>query len=171
MNRNTARTRLSIKSETYVPRAMPFRLSSFDMTAMYIVALFWVNNAANAATGGVASFTYLFLGAVTFLLPCVITSAQLGWLFPHDGSLYHWTYKALGRAWALLIGFLMWLAGVIAVVSAAGTFATYVQGLNVQWLTQPWQQGIVMIAVIVLSALLACQRVPQLDMSSIWQLV
>ncbi len=54
----------------------------------------------------------------------------------------------------------MWLAGVIAVVSAAGTFATYVQGLNAQWLSQPWQQGIVIIAVIVLSALLACQRVP-----------
>src|SRR5436309_8010639 len=78
LNRNTARTRLSIASESYVPRAMPFRLSSLDMTAMYIVALFWVNNAANAATGGVASLTYLFLGAMTFFFPCVITSAQLG---------------------------------------------------------------------------------------------
>src|SRR5260370_7500188 len=130
LNRNTARTRLSIKSATYVPRAMPFRLSSFDMTAMYIVALFWVNNAANAATGGVASFTYLFLGAMTFLLPCVITSAQLGWMFPHDGSLYHWTYKALGRAWAPLIGFLMCVAGLLAFVSSTRTFSTYVTSLN-----------------------------------------
>ena len=159
MKKHVTYTQLSLASETYVPQAMLFRLSSFDMTALYIVAIFWVNNAATAATGGVATLTYLVLGAVTFFVPCTIACLQLGWMFPHEGSLYHWTYKALGRMWALLIGFFIWLVGVITVVAGAGTFVTYIQGLNDQWLTKPWQQGIVIISVIVVSAILACQRV------------
>ena len=148
-----------IVSETYVPKVMPFRFGSIDMIAIYVIALFWINNAANAAAGGVVSITYLLLGALTCFFPCVIATAQLGMLFPHEGSLYNWTFRALGRFWGLLIGFFLWLAGVLAVVSGADTFATYVQGLNNNWLSQPWQQGLVIMVVIIISAVLACQRV------------
>ncbi len=63
------RTARPLLSETYVPKAMPFRLGSIDMIAIYVIALFWINNAANAAAGGVVSITYLLLGALTCFFP------------------------------------------------------------------------------------------------------
>src|SRR5947209_16946182 len=78
-------------SETYAPKAMPNMLGSLDMTATYIVAIFFIVNAATAAAGGSAAFTYLILGAITFFIPCVVATAQLGHMFPHEGSLYNWT--------------------------------------------------------------------------------
>jgi len=148
-----------IVSETYVPKAMPFRFGTFDMIAIYVIALFWINNAANAAAGGVVSITYLIIGALTCFIPCVIATAQLGVMFPHEGSLYNWTTRALGRFWGLLVGFFLWLAGVLAIVSGADTFATYIQGLHTNWLSEPWQQGLLIMVVIFFSAVLACQRV------------
>ena len=148
-----------IVSETYVAKVMPFRLGTIDMIAIYVIALFWINNAANAAAGGVVSIIYLLLGALTCFFPCVIATAQLGVLFPHEGSLYNWTSRALGRFWGMLIGFFLWLAGVLAIVAGADTFATYLQGLNNNWLSQPWQQGLLIMVVIIFSAALACQRV------------
>lgn len=159
-----SKTALALLSESYVPRAIPFRLGTLDMMALYIVALFWINNAANAAAGGVSAIFYLLLGAAVFFIPCVLVTAQLGVIFPHDGSLYHWTYKALNRFWAMLVGFAIWLAGVLAIVGAPGTLVTYLQGLNPHWLQEPWQQGLVIIAVIAISALFACQRLPTIQL-------
>ncbi len=131
-----------IVSETYVAKVMPFRFGTIDMIAIYVIALFWINNAASAAAGGVVSIIYLLLGALTCFFPCVIATAQLGVLFPHEGSLYNWTSRALGRFWGMLIGFFLWLAGVLAIVAGADTFATYLQGLNNKWRSRAWQQGL-----------------------------
>jgi amino acid transporter len=88
---------IPLQSEEYVPKAMPPILGTWDLTATYIIALFLINNSVLTATGGVVGLVYLLLGAITFLIPCVIAVAQLGMMFPYEGSLYNWTYKALGR--------------------------------------------------------------------------
>lgn len=149
----------SLPSEEYVAKTMPPVLGALDMTTTYLVAIFFIVNAATAASGGAAAFTYLILGAITFFIPCVIATAQLGHMFPFEGSLYNWTHKALGGYWSFFIGFCAWFPGILVIVAGADIVVSFVQGLNSNWLTQPWQQGMVIASIIVFTAILSVQRV------------
>ncbi len=147
-----------LPSETYIAQTMPSILGTVDMTATFVFSIFFIANAANAALGGVSALTYLLLGGITFFVPCVVAVAQLSNMFPNEGSLYNWTYKALGRFWSFFIGLCFWLPGILVIIASADTFVSYLQGLNNQWLPQPWQQGLVIVAVLALSGFLATQR-------------
>ncbi len=137
---------------------MPPILGTLDMTTTFLIIIFFITNATTAVAGGAAAFTYWILGAVTFFIPCVIATAQLGVMFPHDGSLYNWTSKAFGGYWSFFVAFCAWFPGVLVIISAADLFVAYIQGLNSNWLVEPWQQGVVLIVLIALSGILAVQR-------------
>jgi glutamate:GABA antiporter len=147
-----------LASEGYVVQTMPPLLGSVDMTATYLVAIFFIVNAATAASGGPAAFTFLIVGAVTFFIPCAIATAQLGHMHPNEGSLYNWTHKALGGYWSFFIGFCAWFPGVLVIVAGAVIVVSFIQGLNSNWLTQPWEQGIAIMALIAFSGVIAVQR-------------
>ena len=147
-----------LASEEYVTKAMPPILGTFDMTATYLMIIFFITNATTAAAGGAAAFTYLILGGITFFIPCVIATAQLGVMFPHDGSLYNWTHKAFGGYWSFFVAFCAWFPGVLVIISAGDVVVAYIQGLNSNWLIQPWQQGVVLILLIAISGIMAIQR-------------
>ena len=137
---------------------MPSILGKFDMIAIYLMIIFYATNAATAVAGGAAAFTYLIVGAVTFFIPCVIATAQLGVMFPNEGSLYNWTHKALGGYWSFFVAFCAWFPGVLILIVDGDVIATYLNGLNPKWLTEPWQQGMVIIIVVLVSSVLAVQR-------------
>nr|BBH93649.1 hypothetical protein KTA_18480 [Thermogemmatispora argillosa] len=147
-----------LPSESYIPKAMPAMLGTFDLTAVCVLGMLYLTNATTAASGGAATLLLWLLGGVLYFLPSVIVSAQLGVLFPHDGSLYNWTHHSLGRYWSFLIGFCWWLPGPLLIVTSAATMISYLQGLNRSWLIEPWQQGLAIIALIVLSGILASRR-------------
>lgn len=148
----------TLLSETYVPRVMPPILGTLDMTALFVLAVFWISNITGVVTGGAAGFTYWILCAVTFLIPCAIVITQLGVMFPHEGSLYNWTYQALGGFWSFFISLCGWLPGVLSLVSAAFVVVNCLQTLNSQWLVTAWQQGFAIIGVIILVGILSIQR-------------
>ena len=148
----------SLLSEEYVVKTMPSILGKFDMIAIYLMIIFYATNAATAVAGGAAAFTYLIIGAVTFFIPCVIATAQLGVMFPHEGSLYNWTHKALGGYWSFFVAFCAWFPGVLVLISASDIFATYLNGLNGKWLVEPWQQGVAIIVIILITCVLSVQR-------------
>jgi amino acid transporter len=148
----------TLPSEEYVTRTMPPILGRLDMTTTFVIIIFFITNATTAVAGGAAAFTYWMLGAITFFIPCVIATAQLGVMFPHEGSLYNWTHKAFGGYWSFFVGFCAWFPGVLVIISAADLVVTYVQGLNSNWLTEPWQQGIVILMLIAFTGILATQR-------------
>src|SRR2546421_2785241 len=145
-------------SEEYVVQTMPAILGKFDMTTTYLVAIFFIVNAATAASGGPSAFTFLLLGAVTFFVPCAIATAQLGAMFPNEGSLYNWTHKALGGYWSFFIGFCAWFPGVLVIVAGADIVISFITGLNSNWLTASWQQGVAIMTIIALSGVIATQR-------------
>lgn len=145
-------------SEEYVVRAMPSILTKFDMTAIYLMIIFYITNATTAVAGGAAAFTYLILGGITFFIPCVIATAQLGVMFPHEGSLYNWTHKAFGGYWSFFVAFCAWFPGVLVMIVDGDVIVAYLQGLNIHWLTTAWQQGLVIIAVVTISGVIAVQR-------------
>ncbi|MBX5450549.1 APC family permease [Thermogemmatispora sp.] len=147
-----------LPSESYVPKAMPATLGTFDLTAVCVLGMLYLTNAITAVSGGAATLLLWLLGGVLYFLPSVIVSAQLGVLFPRDGSLYSWTHHALGRYWSFLIGFCWWLPGPLLIVTSAATMISYFQGLNRSWLIEPWQQGLAIIGLIILSGILASRR-------------
>ena len=151
-------TQAPLASEQYVTRAMPPMLGTLDMTTTYLMIIFFITNATTAVAGGAAAFTYWIIGGVTFFIPCVIATAQLGTMFPHEGSLYNWTHKAFGGYWSFFAAFCAWFPGVLVIVSAGDVIVAYLQGLNSHWLAEPWQQGVVLILLIIFSGILATQR-------------
>src|SRR5947209_5677366 len=148
----------SLVSEEYVVKAMPGILGKFDMLAIYLLIIFYITNTNTAVLGGAAAFTFLALGGLTFFIPSVIATAQLGVMFPHEGSLYSWTHKAFGGYWSFFVAFCAWFPGVLVIISAGDVIVAYLQGLNSNWLVEPWEQGVALVLLIILSGILATQR-------------
>ena len=151
-------TQRPLLSETYVPQTMPSILGSFDMTALFVCALFFLAYAVLGTSSGLVSLTTVVLSCVVFFVPCVIATAQLGTLFPQEGSLYAWTYQVLGSSWSLFIGLCSWLTGMLAVILAAHTFVMLLQAQHNSWLTEPWQEGVVILVIIGVAGFIGLQR-------------
>ena len=127
----------ALPSEEYVRKAMPHRLGTFDMTMTFLMIMFFISNPIGTVGAGAAAFTYWIIGALAFFVPCIIATAQLGTAFPHEGSLYNWTHKALGGFWSFFVGGSFWVAGILGMVGSAGIAVTFLQGLNSNWLAEP----------------------------------
>ncbi len=150
-----------LPSEEYAVKAMPPILGTFDLTAIYVSIIFFITNVNTAVGlgGGPATFTYWILVGATFFIPCAIATAQLGVMFPLEGSLYNWTHKAFGGYWSFFVAFCAWFPGVLLMTSASGVVVSYIQGVsNGAWLQLPWQQGVALVGLTIFSGILATQR-------------
>jgi len=148
----------ALPSEEYARKALPSILTTFDLLAIFVIAIFYITNAFTAAVYGPTAYIYWAVGGITFFLPSVIATAQLGVMFPHEGSIYNWTHKILGPYWGFFAGACWWFPAPLILVSAAVSMVTYIQGLNSSWLTEPWQQGLVIIGVTIFSGIVGFQR-------------
>jgi amino acid transporter len=139
-------------------------LTSFDLIVIFIGIVLFINNSAALAPNGPSMFIIWILAFVTFLIPGNIVTAQLGRMFPHEGSIYVWTHKALGPFWGFFAGFVAWWPGIFGMVFAAALVTFYLQFIcEGSCLTEPWQAGLVILAVLWFSAYLSIlrQRVSQ----------
>ncbi len=150
-------TRDSLVSEDYVVKTMPRVAGTFGMTATFVLIIFFSTNVASAIQAGAGTFTFWIIGGITFFIPCAIATAQLGHMFPHEGSLYNWTHKAFGGYWSFFVAFCAWFPCILLMVTASSVVVGYIQGLNPAWLVQPWQQGLVLMLLLAFSGVLAVQ--------------
>lgn len=148
----------TLVSEEYTVQTMPKVANASGLAATFVLIIFFITNVPSAIGAGVGTFTFWVVGAITFFIPCVIATAQLGHMFPHEGSLYNWTHRAFGGYMSFFVAFCAWFPCVLLMIVAADVIVGYLQGLNANWLVQPWQQGLVLIAVIAFSGALAVQR-------------
>ena len=147
-----------LPSEEYVVKALPGILGRADMIALYLMVIFFISNTPTFVGAGPAGFTYLALGAITFFLPCVIATTQLGVMLPHAGSVYNWTHKAFGGYWGFFTAFCAWFPGVLVMIACGDTVVGLIGGLNSSWLQQPWQQGLAISAIIAITGFFATRR-------------
>jgi amino acid transporter len=147
-----------LASEEYSVQTMPKVANASGLAATFVLIIFFITNVPSAIGAGAGTFTFWIVGAITFFIPCVIATAQLGHMFPHEGSLYNWTHRAFGGYMSFFVAFCAWFPCVLLMIVAADVIVGYLQGLNPNWLVQPWQQGLVLIAVIAFSGVLAVQR-------------
>ena len=135
-------------SEGRLPRVMRSR----DMVTICLITVMLISNVSLVAGAGGAGFIYWAIGFCAFLIPSALICAQLYRLFPGEGAVYLWANKAFGSFWDSFVGlFCNWLPGVLGMLIGVSSFVTYIQALNLNWLVQPWQQGLAEVIVLVLA--------------------
>src|SRR6476646_795586 len=105
-------------SEKVAPTLVARVLNSFDLVVIFVALVLFIPNASTVQFAGSAAFVFWGLGFLTFLIPGAFVTAQLGRMFPEEGSLYAWTQKALGPFWGFFAGFVAWWPGLAAIVFA-----------------------------------------------------
>src|SRR5213592_1772142 len=148
-------------SEKVAPVLVARTLGPFDLVVIFVAIVLFINNAAGVQFAGPSIFIFWILAFATFLITGGFVTAQLGRMFPEEGSLYVWTHKVLGPFWGFFAGFVAWWPGPIVMVAAGGLVAGFIQqtakfftcsGQPCAILSENWQIGIVVLAVLWFSA-------------------
>lgn len=148
----------SLPSETRVPRAMPPILGTFDLTAVLVLLVIsFPNIQLLVQETGASALLFLLVGWGCFFAPGLVVAAQLADIFPHEGALYNWAHKVFGRGGSTGVACCHWLLGVLVLIGSGAGLVSYLRGINRSWLVQPWQQGLVILALLSLSALIAAR--------------
>jgi amino acid transporter len=149
-------------SEQVAPVLVARTLGSFDLIVVFVAIVLFINNSAGVQSAGPAMFPYWIVAFLTFLITGAFVTAQLGRMFPEEGSIYVWTHKALGPFWGFLAGFLAWWPGPIVMVTAGILVATFLQQIAAlaggTILTKNWEVGLVVLAVMWFSAAMSLLR-------------
>src|SRR5712664_3153007 len=135
-------------SERIAPGILPKVLGPFDMVAIFVAIVLFANQGSVIQAAGAAGFVYWILGFITFLIPGAIVTGQLGLMFPGEGSIYVWTHKAFGAFMGFFAGFCSWWPGILVMIATGDGVVSLLQQINANWLTEPWQQGLIIIVVI-----------------------
>ncbi len=154
-----------LRSEQRTGELLPRILSRVDLLTIFIAIVLFIPNASVVqATQGAGSATYFYwvIGTITFLLPGAIVAGQLNRFMPVDGSIYVWTHRALGPLWGFFAAFCAWFPGILVLLASSDGIVTLLQGIGVQiWgtstnvLAVPWQQGIVVLGILLLTGWLS----------------
>jgi amino acid transporter len=148
-------------SEKVAPVLVARTLGPFDLVVIFVAIVLFINNAAGLQFAGPAVFVYWIVAFATFLITGAFVTAQLGRMFPEEGSLYVWTHRVLGPFWGFFAGFVAWWPGPISLVFIGILFANFLQQFAVFakpscefpcLFTENWQIGVVVLVVIWFSA-------------------
>src|SRR3989454_4610154 len=136
-------------------------LGPFDLVVIFVAIVLVIINSAGLQAAGPSVFIFWTVAFATFLITGAFVTAQLGRMFPEEGSLYVWTHKALGPFWGFFAGFVAWWPGPITMVVIGVLVANFLQqtaafftcsGKPCAILTENWQIGIVVLVVLWFSA-------------------
>src|SRR3989441_8481381 len=158
-------------SERIAPGMLPRVLNSMDMTIIFVAIVLFIVNASAIQRAGPAAFTYWILGFLAFLIPGALVTAQLGLMFPQEGSLYVWTQKALGPFWGFFAGFCAWWPGILVMAPTGDAVVSLWQFVDKGGLPKAWEQGLVILAVLWFSAFMATLRLRMTQSYANWAVV
>src|SRR5215470_1789354 len=151
-----------LRSERIAGGILYKTLNTFDMVAIFVAIVLFITNSPGIAATGPVAYIYLVVGFLTFLIPGAVVTGQLGRMFPKEGSIYVWTNKAFGHFWGFFAGFCAWWPGIFVILVSGSLVSTFITDLfsrfGLSVLTQPWQLGLVIIAVTALSFWLSAIR-------------
>ena len=148
-------------SQKIAPVLVARTLGPFDLVVIFVAIVLFIINSAGLQAAGPSVFVFWTVAFATFLITGAFVTAQLGRMFPEEGSLYVWTHKALGPFWGFFAGFVAWWPGPITMVVIGVLVANFLQqtaafftcsGKPCAILTENWQIGIVVLVVLWFSA-------------------
>jgi glutamate:GABA antiporter len=149
-------------TEEVAPLLVARTLGAFDLVAIFVGIVLFIVNAAGLQFAGPSLFIYWIVAFATFLITGAFVTAQLGRMFPEEGSLYVWTQKVLGPFWGFFAGFVAWWPGPVVMMLAGILVATFAQQIATftdnEILTENWQVGLVVLAVLWFGAIMSLLR-------------
>src|SRR5512132_4305987 len=154
-------------SEKVAPVLVARTLGPFDLVVIFVAIVLFINNAAGVQFAGPSVFIFWIVAFATFLITGAFITAQLGRMFPEEGSLYVWTHKVLGPFWGFFAGFVAWWPGPISLVFIGILVANFLQQFALFAkpscefpciFTENAQIGVLVVAVIWFSALTSYLR-------------
>ena len=154
-----------LRSEQRTGEILPRALSRVDLLILFIAVVVFIPDAAvvqTTQTAGAITYLYWVVGTLTFLLPGAIVTGQLNRFMPAEGSIYIWSHRALGSLFGFFAGFCAWFPGVLVLLTAGDFIRSLIQGIGMQvassnasWLSEPWQQGALILVVLLLAGWLS----------------
>ena len=161
-----------LRSEQRTHEILPRVLSRVDLLVIFVSIVIFASDASTTLSDHSPGFTiniYWVLGIVTFLLPGAAVVGQLNRWMPSDGSIYVWTHRALGPLWGFFAGFCAWFPGTLVLLAVSNNilaeiqrFSVHANAPEVSWLRTPWEQGILITSLLLLTGWLATLALPLL---------
>jgi glutamate:GABA antiporter len=88
-------------------------LSVFGLVMINVIAIDSLRNLPTNAAAGLSIVSFYLLGAILFLLPCTLITAELATHYPKTGGVYVWVREAFGKRWAFVTIWLQWIYNVV----------------------------------------------------------
>ena len=88
-------------------------LTVFSLVMLTVSSVDSIRNLPMTALFGSQLVVFFILGAVFFLLPTALVSAELASAWPHQGGIYVWVKEAFGKHVGFLAIWLQWISNVI----------------------------------------------------------
>lgn len=88
-------------------------LSVFSLVMINVIAIDSLRNLPINAEYGYAIIFLYILGAICFLIPCALVTAELATQWPKTGGTYVWVSKAFGTKYGFLNIWLQWIYNVV----------------------------------------------------------
>jgi len=88
-------------------------LTLFNLTVITVVSVDSIRNLPATALFGSQLIAFFILGAIFFLIPCALVSAELSSAWPKQGGIYAWTKEAFGAPVGFLAIWFQWIENVI----------------------------------------------------------
>ena len=88
-------------------------LTVFSLVMLTVSSVDSIRNLPMTALFGSQLVVFFILGAVFFLLPTALVSAELASAWPHQGGIYVWVKAAFGKNVGFLAIWLQWISNVI----------------------------------------------------------
>jgi amino acid transporter len=97
-------------SERVSPIIFKRILNRFDLVALTTALIYYVANSSGLVTFGPYIIGLSVISMVVWYVPSALATAELGLMFPHEGGIYNWASKGLGKFWGFFAGWLNWIA-------------------------------------------------------------
>jgi len=88
------------------------KITAFQLAMITLAYVASVRVLPMLAEYGFSAIFYYLVGALTFLVPSALVSAELGTALPERGGVYVWVKEALGARWGFLAIWLQFLANI-----------------------------------------------------------
>lgn len=85
------------------------KISLLGLVLLIVAAIDSIRNLPSAALFGSSLIFFFLFGALVFLIPIALVSAELSAAFPEKGGVYHWVRIAFGEKLAMLAIWLQWI--------------------------------------------------------------
>ena len=84
-------------------------VSILAMTFMNISMMVGIANDVQMAFYGLSSVFFYIAGAILFFIPSALVAAELATGWPEAGGIFRWVGEGIGRSWAVLCVFVLWI--------------------------------------------------------------